>query len=128
MEMRISVISQAAMQLFSSRDGCKNWVQAIAMMCHSFSRHTYGANAATRQERREDRAGDIYRGEEWLLSRSLGAYQRFRSGGRGHHKCHGREKQVTLDANQKRAIALKSSIKEHISPKTARRNKYFATI
>ena len=57
-------ISQAVMQLFSSRDDRKNWARAIAMMRHGFGGHVYGADAATRQERREGRVGDTYRGDE----------------------------------------------------------------
>ena len=64
MEVPIPVISQAVMQLFSSRDERKNWARAIAMMRHGFGGHVYGADAATRQERREGRVGDIYRGGE----------------------------------------------------------------
>lgn len=63
MEVPIPVISQAVMQLFSSRDERKNWARAIAMMRHGFGGHKYGADAAVRQERREGRVGDIYRGE-----------------------------------------------------------------
>jgi 6-phosphogluconate dehydrogenase (decarboxylating) len=63
-EVPIPVISQAVMQLFSSRDERKNWARAIAMMRHGFGGHVYGADAATRQERREGRVGDIYRGDE----------------------------------------------------------------
>jgi 6-phosphogluconate dehydrogenase len=64
MEVPIPVISQAVMQLFSSRDERKNGARAIAMMRHGFGGHVYGADAATRQERREGRVGDIYRGDE----------------------------------------------------------------
>ncbi|MCK7577587.1 MAG: NADP-dependent phosphogluconate dehydrogenase [Chromatiales bacterium] len=64
MEVPIPVISQAVMQLFASRDEKKNWARAIAMMRHGFGGHAYGADAATRQERREGRVGDIYRGEK----------------------------------------------------------------
>jgi 6-phosphogluconate dehydrogenase len=64
MEVPIPVISQAVMQLFSSRDERKNWARAIAMMRHGFGGHAYGADAATRQERREGRVGDIYRADE----------------------------------------------------------------
>lgn len=64
MEVPIPVISQAVMQLFSSRDERKNWARAIAMMRHGFGGHAYGTDAATRQERREGRVGDIYRGDE----------------------------------------------------------------
>src|SRR5512134_662738 len=64
MEVPIPVISQAVMQLFSSRDERKNWARAIAAMRHGFGGHAYGADAATRRERREGRVGDIYRGEE----------------------------------------------------------------
>jgi 6-phosphogluconate dehydrogenase len=63
MEVPIPVISQAVMQLFSSRDERKNWARAIAMMRHGFGGHKYGTDAAVRQERREGRVGDIYRGE-----------------------------------------------------------------
>jgi len=59
MEVPIPVISQAVMQLFSSRDDRKNWARAIAMMRHGFGGHAYGADAATRQERREGRVVSI---------------------------------------------------------------------
>ncbi len=48
----------------ASRDERKNWARAIAMMRQGFGGHVYGADAATRQERREGRVGDIYRGDE----------------------------------------------------------------
>jgi len=64
MEVPIPVISQAVMQLFSSRDERKNWARAIAMMRRGFGGHVYGTDAATRRERREGRVGDIYRGDD----------------------------------------------------------------
>lgn len=63
MEVPIPVISQAVMQLFSSRDERKNWARAIAMMRHGFGGHAYGTDPAVQKERREGRVGDIYRGE-----------------------------------------------------------------
>jgi 6-phosphogluconate dehydrogenase len=64
MEVPIPVISQAVMQLFSSRDERKNWARAIAMMRRGFGGHAYGTDVAVRRERREGRVGDIYRGDE----------------------------------------------------------------
>jgi 6-phosphogluconate dehydrogenase len=64
MEVPIPVISQAVMQLFSSRDERKNWARAIAMMRRGFGGHVYGTDDATRRERREGRVGDIYRGDD----------------------------------------------------------------
>jgi 6-phosphogluconate dehydrogenase len=63
MEVPIPVISQAVMQLFSSRDERKNWARAIAMMRRGFGGHAYGTDEAVRRERREGRVGDIYRGD-----------------------------------------------------------------
>lgn len=63
MEIPIPVIAQAAMQLFTSRDGRKNWARAIAMMRHGFGGHVYGADASTVRERREGRIGGFVRKE-----------------------------------------------------------------
>jgi 6-phosphogluconate dehydrogenase len=61
MEVPISVISQAVMQLFTSRDEKKNWARAIAMMRHGFGGHTYGPDESIVRERREGRIGDFLR-------------------------------------------------------------------
>jgi 6-phosphogluconate dehydrogenase len=57
MEVPIPVISQAVMQLLSSRDEVKNWARAIAMMRHGFGGHAYGPSEAVVRERREGRIG-----------------------------------------------------------------------
>jgi len=61
MEVPIPVISQAVMQLFTSRDEKKNWARAIAMMRHGFGGHPYGADESIVRERREGRVGDFIR-------------------------------------------------------------------
>jgi 6-phosphogluconate dehydrogenase len=61
MEVPIPVISQAVMQLFTSRDDKKYWARAIAMMRHGFGNHPYGADESIVQERREGRVGDFFR-------------------------------------------------------------------
>jgi len=55
MEVSIPVISQAVMQLFTSRDDKKNWARAIAMMRNGFGGHAYGPSEPVKQERREGR-------------------------------------------------------------------------
>jgi len=55
MEVSIPVISQAVMQLFTSRDDKKNWARAIAMMRNGFGGHAYGPSEPIKQERREGR-------------------------------------------------------------------------
>lgn len=62
MEVPVPVISQAIMQLFTSRDEKKYWARAIAMMRHGFGGHSYGANQSIVRERREGRVGDFLRG------------------------------------------------------------------
>ena len=59
MEVSIPVISQAVMQLFTSRDDKKNWARAIAMMRNGFGGHAYGPSEPIKQERREGRVGDF---------------------------------------------------------------------
>lgn len=61
MEVPVPVISQAVMQLFTSRDEKKYWARAIAMMRHGFGGHPYGANQSIVRERREGRVGDFFR-------------------------------------------------------------------
>ena len=61
MEVPIPVISQAVMQLFTSRDEKKHWARAIAMMRHGFGGHPYGADQSIVRERREGRVGDFLR-------------------------------------------------------------------
>jgi 6-phosphogluconate dehydrogenase len=61
MEVPVPVISQAVMQLFTSRDDKKYWARAIAMMRRGFGGHPYGADQAIVRERREGRVGDFFR-------------------------------------------------------------------
>jgi len=61
MEVPIPVISQAVMQLFTSRDDRKNWARAIAIMRHGFGGHPYGPAEPIARERREGRVGDFFR-------------------------------------------------------------------
>ncbi|MBI3829869.1 MAG: decarboxylating 6-phosphogluconate dehydrogenase [Planctomycetes bacterium] len=61
MEVPVPVISQAVMQLFTSRDERKEWARAIAMMRHGFGGHPYGPNEDIKRERVEGRVGDFYR-------------------------------------------------------------------
>ena len=61
MEVPIPVISQAVMQLFTSREEKKYWARAIAMMRHGFGGHPYGHDEAIVRERREGRVGDFFR-------------------------------------------------------------------
>ena len=60
MEVPIPVISQAVIQLFTSRDDKKYWARAIAMMRHGFGGHPYGADQSIVRERREGRVGDFF--------------------------------------------------------------------
>ena len=61
MEVPIPVISQAAMQLFASRDQKKNWARAVNMMRRGFGGHPYGPSEPVRRERREGRVGEFPR-------------------------------------------------------------------
>ena len=61
MEVPVPVISQAVMQLFTSRYDKKYWARAIAMMRHGFGGHPYGADQSIVRERREGRVGDFLR-------------------------------------------------------------------
>ncbi len=61
MEVPVPVISQAVMQLFTSRDERKNWARAIAMMRHRFGGHPYGSDQSIVRERREGRVGGFLR-------------------------------------------------------------------
>jgi 6-phosphogluconate dehydrogenase len=61
MEVPVPVISQAVMQLFTSRDDRKNWARAIAMMRHGFGGHPYGSDQSIVRERREGRVGGFLR-------------------------------------------------------------------
>lgn len=60
MEVPVPVISQAVIQLFTSRDDKKYWARAIAMMRHGFGGHPYGADQSIVRERREGRVGDFF--------------------------------------------------------------------
>ncbi len=57
METPVPVISQAVMQLFSSRDERRNWARAIAMMRHGFGGHPFGADPGIARERHTGRIG-----------------------------------------------------------------------
>lgn len=57
MEVPIPVISQAVMQLLSSRDEARYWARAIAMMRHGFGGHPYGRDPEVAGERRDGRVG-----------------------------------------------------------------------
>jgi 6-phosphogluconate dehydrogenase len=57
LEVPIPVISQSVMQLFASRDDCRLWARAIAMMRPGFGGHPYGQDEAIRRERPTGRAG-----------------------------------------------------------------------
>jgi 6-phosphogluconate dehydrogenase len=58
MEVPIPVITQSVMQLFSSRDGVKNWARAIAMMRHGFGGHPYGPDTEIANERKTSRVDE----------------------------------------------------------------------
>lgn len=60
MEVPVPVISQAVMQLFSTRDDKKNWAKAIAMMRHGFGGHAYGPSKPASDERKKGRVGDFF--------------------------------------------------------------------
>lgn len=62
MERPAPAISQAVIQLLSSRDRTRTWARAIAMMRRGFGGHPLGEDAGVRRERREGRVGDIRRG------------------------------------------------------------------
>lgn len=55
MEVAIPVITQAVMQLFTSRDKQQLWARAIAMMRHGFGGHPYGPSEPIANERRTGR-------------------------------------------------------------------------
>jgi 6-phosphogluconate dehydrogenase len=55
MEVPIPVISQAVIQLFTSRDRDKKWAKAVAMMRHEFGGHPFGPNRPTAEERHTGR-------------------------------------------------------------------------
>lgn len=58
---RVPDISQAVMQLFTSRGEQKHLARSIAMMRHGFGGHPYGVDQAIVRERREGRVGDFLR-------------------------------------------------------------------
>jgi 6-phosphogluconate dehydrogenase len=64
MEVPISVIAQAVMKLFISRDDRENWSRAIALMRHGFGGHPFGADEAIAQERQTGRVGPIFQDDE----------------------------------------------------------------
>ena len=59
MEVPIPVITQAVMQLFTSRDSDKTWARAISMMRHGFGGHPFGTDAGIEYERKFGRVGDF---------------------------------------------------------------------
>ena len=59
MEVPIPVITQAVMQLFTSRDSDKTWAKAIAMMRHGFGGHPFGTDAGIQHERKFGRVGEF---------------------------------------------------------------------
>lgn len=64
MEVPIPVITQAVIQLFTSRDETKTWAKAIAMMRHGFGGHPFGEDKGLQQERRFGQVGDFPRVEQ----------------------------------------------------------------
>ena len=64
MEVPVPVIAQSVMQLFTSRDGKKDWARAIVAMRHEFGGHPYGNDDKIAAERRESRVGEIFRPEK----------------------------------------------------------------
>ena len=65
MEVPVPVISQAVMQLLTSRDEEKHWARAVAMMRHGFGGHPYGRDEGIARERHEGRVGGFpERGED----------------------------------------------------------------
>ena len=64
MEVPIPVIAQSVMQLFTSRDGTKDWAKAVAMMRHGFGGHPFGPKTELQEERQISRVGDIWRPTE----------------------------------------------------------------
>ncbi len=61
MEVAVPVISQAVMQLFSSRDEGKAWAKAIVAMRHGFGGHPFGEDEGIAKERKESRVGEIFK-------------------------------------------------------------------
>ena len=59
MEVPIPVITQAVIQLFTSRDADKTWAKAIAMMRHGFGGHPFGEDKGIQHERQFGRVGDF---------------------------------------------------------------------
>lgn len=61
MERPVPVIAQSVLQLFASRDSRRGWARAVAVMRHGFGGHPLGEDPGIRRERREGRAGAIWR-------------------------------------------------------------------
>lgn len=57
LEVPVPVISQAVMQLLSSREKNQTWAKAIAMMRHGFGEHPFGEDKAIEKERKKGRIG-----------------------------------------------------------------------
>ncbi|GAC1368136.1 MAG: decarboxylating 6-phosphogluconate dehydrogenase [Hymenobacter sp.] len=57
MEVPIPVITQAVMQLLTSRDQTRTWAQAIALMRHGFGGHPFGADQGLQRERQFGQVG-----------------------------------------------------------------------
>lgn len=51
MEVPIPVITQAVMQLFTSRDATQTWAKSIALMRHGFGGHPFGEDKGLQHER-----------------------------------------------------------------------------
>ncbi len=63
MEVPIPVITQAVVQLVSSRDSKHNWARAVAMMRHGFGGHPFGPDAGIAHERHTGRIGGFIRAD-----------------------------------------------------------------
>lgn len=61
MEVPVPIITQAVVQLLTSRDEQKHWARAVAMMRHGFGGHPYGRDEAIARERRDGRLGGFVR-------------------------------------------------------------------
>jgi 6-phosphogluconate dehydrogenase len=60
LEVPIPVITQAVLQLFTSRDNQMNWAKAVSLMRHEFGGHPFGPNAAIAVERQHGRIEDAF--------------------------------------------------------------------
>lgn len=60
MEVPIPVITQAVVQLLTSRDGDRKWARAVAMMRHGFGNHPYGPDGRIAALRRTSKVGRTF--------------------------------------------------------------------